>query len=137
MTHIIARDHFGNELDDFDLVALAVEKLPLHLDQAVEIDFSGCLIDYEPASLLIDAIVGRVSQNTDPRELTLVYNIAFQERMFLKWFFLGSKTFNLNKGTAPDEEIRQKVITGFESLGIKLRIITVGRDGVRKVAFEV
>lgn len=137
MTHINAREQFGNELDDFDLIASAVAKLPPQFDQAVEIDFSGCLIDYEPASVLMDAILGRISQNANPRELTLIYNIAFQERMFLKWFFLGSKTFNLNKGTAPDEEIRQKVVNGFKSLGIRLRIITISRDGVRKLAFEV
>src|SRR4051794_9441836 len=123
MTTILAIQQLGPELDDFEAVRTALKKIPEIQEGLVKVDFSGCIIDYEPTSVLIDHLLQKLSLAPPPRELTLIYNVPFLERVFLKWFFLGSEILQLNEGTAPDDEIKKRVVTGFQKLGISLRII--------------
>lgn len=137
MTCIKALEIFGLELDEPELTTEAAKKLPELDDGDVQMDFSGCVIDYEAASIIMDATLTKMAGKKGPKTLILIYNIPFQQRMFLKWFFLGSQVLGLHKGTASDEDILTKVKSGLQRLEVALKIHIIQKDHTLKAEYTI
>jgi hypothetical protein len=119
---IIACKELGFDLSDPDLMPDIVAKIPACHEGHLEIDFSGCIIDYEATSVVVDTAFDRLEQSGVASELILVFNVKFQEHVFLKCFFLGSKRLGLVGRSASNEEIRLVLSRELRRLGMKLCI---------------
>jgi len=115
-------DVFGMELNDDVRTIEYAKALPICDDGQLEIDFSKCIIDYPATSKIADAAFERIEKGASPRNLTFIFNIGFPERMFLKWFFFGSRRLGLDEGTATEEEIRNKLTESLKNIGAVLHI---------------
>ena len=124
---------FGMELNDEAVAQAAADSFPLVAEGPLEINFTGCIIDYEATSRLMDAALGAIQKAQPPRELIAVFNINFHERLFLKWLFLGSSLLDLDKGTGTDTDIRQKVIAGFGKLSVSFRMRVIDSESGKEV----
>ena len=97
----VAQD-FGIDLTDEDLTRRIADVLESTAQPQLEIDLSGCILDYPATSTVIDGALRSLAQASSPRSLTVVFNIAFHERTFIKWLFFGGelvddKKYNLNE----------------------------------------
>jgi hypothetical protein len=130
---IDAFQQFGMELNDEAVAQDAADSFPSIANGPLEINFTGCIIDYEATSTLMDAALHAIQQAQPPRELIAVFNINFHERLFLKWLFLGSALLELDKGTGTDTDIRQKVIIGMAKLGVLFRIRVIDPESSKEI----
>lgn len=72
-----------------------IEKLLSHIltisDSVIELNFDGCILDYPITSKIIDSAIDTLTKSASRATLVLLFNIHFQEHMFIKWFFFGGK----------------------------------------------
>jgi hypothetical protein len=54
-------------------------KLPDFADDVVEIDFSGCVLDYPATSLICDEVLKHLENAPQPRQVTFIFDIDFAE----------------------------------------------------------
>lgn len=130
---INAFERFGMELNDASVVKTAVEQFPQFTTGPLEINFSGCIIDYEATSILMDVALKALRDAQPPKELVAVFNINFHERLFLKWLFVGSVLLELNRGTGSDKDIREKIVTGMAKLGVSFSIRIIDSDSGNEI----
>jgi hypothetical protein len=124
---------FGMELNDEAVAQAAANSFPTIAKGPLEINFTGCIIDYEATSRLMDAALSAIQKAQSPHELIAVFNINFHERLFLKWLFLGSALLDLDQGTGTDTGIRDKVIKGLRKLGVSFRIRVIDPESGKEV----
>lgn len=132
---IAARTMLGVFLDEESIVKAQLNSIPQLSTGSIEIDFSGCVIDYVATSLIIDLLIQRLETQTVPRKLAIIYDSAFQERLLLKWLFLGSRELNLHRKTADDEQIRTQIIEGLKRRNITLEIFLPSENGTLRPAY--
>jgi hypothetical protein len=126
---IKAKEQFGTRRLNIEENTLeCAAKLPNFSDGAVEIDFSGCILDYPATSLLCDEILKRLRLAPEPRQVKFVFDIDFAERVFLKSFFFGSNLLNLQGEKATEEEIKSNLRDALLSMGAKLTIEIIDPD---------
>ena len=109
------------DLSEEEITLGAASVFPAASDGKLQLDFSGCIVDYKATSVLIDAALTSLQNGPTPRQLILVFNIKFQERLFFKWFFFGTNLAP-DVPTAPDDEIRARALAALESLQVALEI---------------
>jgi hypothetical protein len=125
---IIANNEVGMDLSDEAITAELAKKLSECHDSTLQIDLCGCILDYKASSLITDAAVSNLERFSTPRKLVLIFDVKFQERLFLKWLFLGSKRLGLDEGMAGDVEIKKRVIKTMQELEIDLTIQIVDHE---------
>jgi len=123
---INAKEVFGTRrLNIEETTSVCAAKLPLFTDGHVEIDFSGCVLDYPATSIICDEVLKRLDSVPVPRALIFVFDIDFAERVFLKSFFFGSARLKLECEKATEEEIKTNLKAALLGLNatLTLRII--------------
>ncbi len=113
---------FGLDFTDESLTTEYAKSFNAFTESIIELDLSGCIIDYEAMSAIMDAIIKQLDTRPAPKHLNIVFNIKFQKRLFLKWLFMGSKELHLNIKVATDELIEATVISEFKKRQINLTI---------------
>ena len=106
---ITALKDFGMDLSDPARTAEFAERIPHSSESRLEVDLSGCILDYPATSKIIDVALQRLNEAAAPRELVLMFNIAFQERMFMKWFFFGGALLPAEYHKLDEPDLRGRV----------------------------
>ena len=85
---------YGIDLADEELTLRISKALEAIAEPQLEIDLSGCILDYPTTSTVIDGALRSLSQTSTPRSLAVIFNIPFHERIFIKWLFFGGDLLN-------------------------------------------
>lgn len=126
---INAKALFGTRrLNIEESTAQCAEKLPIFTQGLVEIDFSGCVLDYPATSLICDEVLKHLENASKPREITFVFDIDFVERVFLKSFFFGSARLKLQGQKATEDEIKSNLKAVLQGLEAKLTIKIIDHE---------
>ena len=102
----VAQD-YGIDLAEEDLTLRIAEDLKAMAESELELDLSGCILDYPATSTVIDGALRSLAQTSSPRSLTVIFNIAFQERIFIKWLFFGGDLVDDEKYKLDDSALRE------------------------------
>lgn len=117
-----ALERFGIDLSEDARAEAAGQILERNTDSEIEIDFSGCILDYVATSKVIAGALRGLSKAKAPRTLVLVFNIAFQERMFIKWFFFGGELLAEDQYNADVSILRDHISASLRQRGVVLHI---------------
>jgi hypothetical protein len=119
---IDAFNQVGMDLGDENNADKIAKNIPDCDDGLLTLDLRRCIIDYRATSLILDAALEKIHSAPSPRKLIIIYDIKFQERLFLKWLFLGSRLLGLDNGTFTDDVIRKRLDEFLTADGIELYI---------------
>jgi len=122
MTFVDVYSVLGMDLSDPKTTEEVAKRIPACDESGMILDFSGCIVDYPATSAVLDVAFERLDACKPKRNLILRFNINFDERMFIKWFFFGSQRLDLQQKIATDAEIRQKLLAGLGRLSMHLKI---------------
>jgi hypothetical protein len=131
MKIIAIRKDFGvSDISDEEDVRTIIEKIDVESNADVQLDLSGCLIDYPATSKLMDTIVEQLSQLSGRKELEIITDYVLPMPTVVNWLFLGSKRLDmdLNKGL-PYNEIIQILQTALQRSNIVLKITIRDSEG--------
>lgn len=116
------KSRFGLDLTSEAQVEAIAKEIVASPEPELEIDFCGCILDYPATSRIVDAAIKALADSPPPKVLILLFNIAFQEGMFIKWFFFGGEILPdslINNGI---DEIHQHISNKLQQMGIKIII---------------
>jgi ACT domain-containing protein len=99
--------------DELDVSAI-VNRINIELNNHIQLNLSGCLIDYPATSKIIDKIIEQLSLLTGVKKLEIITDFVLPMSTIVNWLFLGSIQFGMEskKGLGYDEliELAQKAL---------------------------
>ncbi len=131
MKIIAIRKDFGvSDISDEEDVRTIIGKIDVESNADVQLDLSGCLIDYPATSKLMDTIVEQLSSLSGRKDLQIITDYVLPMPTVVNWLFLGSRRLDmgLNKGL-PYNELIQILQTALRRSNIVLKITIRDSEG--------
>jgi hypothetical protein len=100
----------------------AAEAFPAGADNYIEMDFTGCTIDYPAVSRIIDVAIGRLRLSVPPRTLKVIFNIDYDEPDLIRAFLLGSRLLKLDGSRPTHEQLLETANKSLKELEIAFEI---------------
>ena len=100
---------YGIDLADEELTRRISKDLETIAEPQLEIDLSGCILDYPATSAVIDGALRSLSQTETPRSLVIIFNIPFHERIFIKWLFFGGDLLEEEEYDLDESVLRKRL----------------------------
>lgn len=119
---IKVKQDYGIDLADEDLTSRIAKALEDLAEPQLEIDLSGCVLDYPATSTVIDGALRSLSEAGSPRSLTVVFNIAFHERILIKWLFFGGELLDQEKYSFTESNLRKHLNRCFREKGVRFTV---------------
>ena len=126
----IRQDYGVSDISDEEDVQTIVGKIDIESNADVQLDLSGCLIDYPATSKLLDTMVEQLSSLSGRKKLEIIIDYVLPMPTVLNWLFLGSRQLDMDlKKGLPAEELIQIVQTALQRSDIVLTIIIRDKTG--------
>ncbi len=121
----VRRDYGVSDISDEEDVKKIVDNIDIQSNVEVQLDLSGCLIDYPATSKLVDKVVEQLSLLSGEKKIEIITDYLLPMSTIANWLFLGSKglSMELKKGVPFREliDILQKAIQP-SAIAIKIKI---------------
>lgn len=126
----ILEDFNVRDVSDEEDVQPIVDKINIDTDTDVQLDLSGCLIDYPATSKLVDAILIKLSSLSGDKKFQIITDYVLPMTTVINWVFLGSEQLKMHdKKELSLEEIIQAIDKVLRPLNIKLKITIMDKSG--------
>jgi hypothetical protein len=134
MKRIAIREDFNvSDVSDEEDVQTIVDKINIGLDTDIQLDLSGCLIDYPATSKLVDTIMEQLSSLAGDKKLQIITDYILPMTTVINWVLLGSNKLDmLDKKELPLEQIIQIIRTALRPFNITLTITIRYKTGKTK-----
>jgi hypothetical protein len=132
---ISALESYGLDFSDEERTQAAAKDIRSMVSADIEIDFSGCILDYFATGQVVEAALMAQRAAQAPRRLVLTFNIPFQERLFIKWFFFGGSLLGPEHNSMELDEMREHISSALRQHGTTV-IIKI-RTGVDTASTEL
>jgi hypothetical protein len=86
----IRQEYAVTDISDEEDVQVIAEKIDLGAETEVQVNLSGCLIDYPATSKLMDVILEKLSLIHGNKKIEIVTDYRLPMPTMLNWLFLGS-----------------------------------------------
>ena len=131
MKRIAIRDDFNVfDVSDEEDVQIIIGKINVEENADIQLDLSGCLIDYPATSKLVDTIIEQLSSLPGAKKIQIVTDYMLPITTVINWVLLGSNKLNMhNTKELPPEEIIQTIRTALGPFNISLTITIRNKAG--------
>ena len=126
----IRNDFSVSDLSDEEDASIVVDKINIESNPDVQLNLSGCLIDYPATSKLVDNILDQLALLPGKKYLEIVTDFNLPKQTVMNWLFLGSRRLDMEskKGLSYDDLIKT-IQYALLSLDISLRILIIDNTG--------
>jgi hypothetical protein len=133
---IEALSEFGMDLSEERLTTPIGESLRHHTESDLVIDFSGCILDYPATARIVDGALEGMDNVSGPRKLTLIFNIAFQELLCIKWYFFFGRLIPKESSEDSLEILKERLDAELIRRGVKVVLaVRDNLDGPTRIRF--
>jgi hypothetical protein len=129
----IRKDFNVSDVSDEEDVQTIIGKINIGSDTDIQLDLSGCLIDYPATSKLVDTIIEQLSSLSGDKKIQIITDYMLPITTVINWVLLGSSKLDMhNTKELPPEQIIQTIRTALRPLNITLTITIIDKTGTTK-----